>query len=129
MRDGSAERSWTRAVGTDVPPPYENALVVEFGLRGIAYEQQARFNVVYKRVKVGEYIPDLIMFAKVVVKVIDETTKHEMGQIINYLKIKKYRAQGWVDSQLQQSRTGMETDRPLSRMDEQQYLQIIPCQY
>ena len=69
--------------------PYENALVVEFGLRGIAYEQQSRFNVVYKRVKVGEYVPDLIVFDKVVVyvKVIDKITKHEMGQIINYLKI------------------------------------------
>ena len=69
--------------------PYENALVVEFGLRGIAYAQQARFNVVYKRVKVGEYVPDLIVFDKVVVdvKVIDKITKHEMGQIINYLKI------------------------------------------
>jgi len=66
VRDGSAERSRTRAVGTDVPPPYENALVVEFGLRGIAYEQQARFNVVYKRAKVGEYIPDLIVFDRVV---------------------------------------------------------------
>lgn len=69
--------------------PYENALVVEFGLRGIAYAQQARFNVVYKRVKVGKYVPDLIVFDKVVVdvKVIDKITKHEMGQIINYLKI------------------------------------------
>ena len=69
--------------------PHENALVVEFGLRGIEYEQQARFNVVYKRVKVGEYIPDLIVFDRVIVdvKVIDEITKHEIGQIINYLKI------------------------------------------
>jgi len=41
-----------RAIGTDVPPPYENAVVFEFGLRGIASEQQARFNVVYKRVKI-----------------------------------------------------------------------------
>ena len=69
--------------------PHENTLVVEFGLRGIEYEQQARFNVVYKRVKVGEYIPDLIVFDRVIVdvKVIDEITKHEIGQIINYLKI------------------------------------------
>jgi len=34
--------------------PYENALVVEFGLKGIEFQQQPRFPVVYKEVKVGE---------------------------------------------------------------------------
>ena len=69
--------------------PYENALVVEFGLRGIPYAQQARYDVVYKNVKVGEYIPDLIVFDKVVVdtKTIEKITHHEMGQMLNYLKI------------------------------------------
>ncbi len=38
--------------------PYENALVVEFGLRSIPFQQQPRFDVIYKSVKVGEYIPD-----------------------------------------------------------------------
>ncbi len=28
--------------------PYENALVVEFGLKGIPFKQQPRFDVVYK---------------------------------------------------------------------------------
>ena len=41
--------------------PYENALTVEFGLKGIAYEQQARFNVSYKGQRVGEYVPDLVV--------------------------------------------------------------------
>ena len=69
--------------------PYENALVVEFGLRGISFKQQPRFDVVYKSVKVGEYIPDLIAFDRVVVdtKVIEKITDLEMGQILNYLKI------------------------------------------
>jgi len=69
--------------------PYENALCVEFGLRKIAYAQQPRFDVVYKEVKVGEYIPDLIVFDKIVVdaKTIDKITDHEKGQILNYLKI------------------------------------------
>jgi GxxExxY protein len=44
--------------------PYENALVVELGLRKISCEQQARFDVIYKEVKVGEYIPDLIVALK-----------------------------------------------------------------
>jgi len=55
------------------------------------------------------------------VKVIDEITKHEMGPLVNYLRITGLK----VGSQLQESWTGMETDRPLSRMGKQQYLQII----
>ena len=71
--------------------PYENALVVEFGLQGIPYKQQPRFDVIYKGVKVGDYIPDLIVFDKVVVdaKTIDLITDIERGQILNYLKITK----------------------------------------
>ncbi len=71
--------------------PYKNALVVEFGLRGVQYAQQPRYNVDYKGVTVGEYIPDLIVADKVVVdtKVIDRITDHELGQMLNYLKITK----------------------------------------
>ena len=32
--------------------PYENDLVVEFALRGISCRQQARFDVIYKGVKI-----------------------------------------------------------------------------
>ncbi len=69
--------------------PYENALCVEFGLKGILFAQQPRFDVLYKSVKVGECIPDLIVFDKIVVdtKTIDRITNHEKGQILNYLKI------------------------------------------
>ena len=69
--------------------PYENALVVEFGLRGIPYSQQPRFDVMYKGVSVGEYVPDLITHDKLVVdsKVIERITDHEIGQMMNYLKI------------------------------------------
>jgi len=64
-------------------------LVVEFGLRGVTYVQQAQYDVKYKGVKVGEYIPDLIVGDEVIVdaKVIDHITDHELGQMINYLKI------------------------------------------
>ncbi len=69
--------------------PYENALVVEFGMRNITYTQQPRFNVVYKGTRVGDYVPDLIAFNKIVVetKVIENIGDHEIGQILNYLKI------------------------------------------
>jgi GxxExxY protein len=69
--------------------PYENALVVELGLREIACEQQTRFNVVYKSVKVGDYVPDLIVAGKIIVdtKVVDRITNNERGQLLNYLRI------------------------------------------
>ena len=69
--------------------PYENALCVEFKLRNIPFAQQPRFNVVYKGVKVGDYIPDLIAYNSIVVdtKTIERITDIERGQILNYLKI------------------------------------------
>jgi len=68
--------------------PYENALVVEFGIREIPFLQQQRFDVIYKAVKVSEYVPDLMVQGKIVVdvKVIDRITDHERGQMLNYLR-------------------------------------------
>jgi GxxExxY protein len=73
--------------------PYENALCIEFGLQGIPCQQQPRFDVMYKKVKVGEYVPDLIVFGQIVVdtKTIERITDHEKGQILNYLKITNLR--------------------------------------
>ena len=73
--------------------PYENALVVEFKKQGIPYQQQPRFPVIYKEVKVGEYIPDLIIFNSIIVdtKVIEKIGNNEKAQMINYLKITKLR--------------------------------------
>ncbi len=75
--------------------PYENALVVEFGLAGISCEQQRRFPVIYKTVEVSEYVPDLIAFGSVIVdtKVIDHITDHETLR--------------WVNSELQARETRM----------------------
>ena len=74
--------------------PYENALVVEFGIRKIPFKQQVSFDVLYKGHRVGLFIPDLIAFDQVVVdaKVIDRITDVERGQMLNYLKITKLRA-------------------------------------
>ena len=68
---------------------YENALVVEFELKGIPFQQQPHYPAVYKSVQVGEYIPDLIVFDQIVVetKTIVQITNIERGQVINYLKI------------------------------------------
>ena len=68
---------------------YENALVVEFGLRQIPVSQQPDFPVTYKSVIVGSYVPDLICFGLVVVdaKTIEEITDYEIGKMLNYLKV------------------------------------------
>ena len=68
---------------------YENALVVEFQLRGISFQQQPQFEVVYKNVVVGKYVPDLICFGQIIVdaKTIEVITDHERGKMLNYLKI------------------------------------------
>jgi GxxExxY protein len=73
--------------------PYENALVVEFGRQGIAFEQQRRFEVLYKGVWVADYVPDLLAGDAVVVdtKVIDRITDVERGKMLNYLRITKFR--------------------------------------
>jgi GxxExxY protein len=72
-----------------VEKPYENALVVEFGLRKIPFRQQPSFDVLYKDQKIGLFVPDLIAFDSVVVdtKVIDRITNHERGLMLNYLRI------------------------------------------
>ena len=76
-----------------VEKPYEKALVVEFGLRNIPSRQQPLFDVLYKKHKVGLFVPDLIAFDAVVVdtKVIDPITDHERGLLLNYLRITKLR--------------------------------------
>jgi GxxExxY protein len=69
--------------------PYENALAVEFHLREIPFRQQSRFTVTYKSVPVGEYIPDLIVYDRIIVdtKVIEKIGNNEKAQVINYLRI------------------------------------------
>ncbi|MCQ2352327.1 MAG: GxxExxY protein [Victivallaceae bacterium] len=69
--------------------PYENALCVEFRLQGIPFVQQPRYQVTYKEVPIGDYIPDLVVFEHIIVdtKVISAITDIERGQMLNYLKI------------------------------------------
>ncbi len=68
---------------------YENALCVELGLRVIPFLQQPRFPVIYKSILVGEFVPDIIVQERIVVdtKTIERITDHELGQMLNYLRI------------------------------------------
>jgi len=49
------------------------------------------FELLYKTQKIGEFIPDLIVFDAVIVdaKTIDSITDVERGQMLNYLRITK----------------------------------------
>ena len=69
--------------------PYERALAVELRLRGLSFEQQTPFDIIYKRVNVGRFTPDPVVLGKIIVdtKVIDRITDHERGQMLNYLRI------------------------------------------
>ena len=69
--------------------PHENALVVEFQALGISFQQQARFPLLHRDVKVGEFIPDLIAFGQIIVdtKTIARITDIEIGQMLNYLRV------------------------------------------
>lgn len=68
--------------------PYENAMTVEFRLRGIPYAQQPLYRILCKGEVVGDYMPDLIAYNAVVVdlKVIERIGNDEIGQMLNYLK-------------------------------------------
>jgi GxxExxY protein len=72
---------------------YENALTVLFKVNRIAFDQQRRFPVLFRGVEVGEFIPDLIAFASIIIdtKVVDRITDRERGQMLNYLRITKLR--------------------------------------
>ena len=72
-----------------VEKPYENALVIEFLLRKIPFQQQPPFDVVYKGQKIGIFVPDLIAFNSLVVdtKVIEKISDHDRGLMLNYLRI------------------------------------------
>ena len=73
--------------------PYENALLIEFGLRKIPFLQQPNYDLLYKENRVGLFIPDLITHGAIVVdaKVIERITDIERGQMLNYLRITKLR--------------------------------------
>ena len=73
---------------------YENAMVVEFGLRKIPFRQQPSFDVVYKGQKSWALYsrPNRLRCSVIVdTKVIDRITDHERGLMLNYLRITQLR--------------------------------------
>jgi GxxExxY protein len=70
---------------------YERALIVELKHIGIPFSQQSRYPVVYRNIKVDEYIPDLEIEDTLVIdtKVIENIADYELGQMLSYLRITK----------------------------------------
>ncbi len=69
--------------------PYERALAIEMAQRAVPFVLQPKFDVVYKGVVVGTYVPDVIAFDSLIVEIkcIDKITLLEVGQVLNYLRI------------------------------------------
>jgi GxxExxY protein len=72
---------------------YENTLAVAFRLKGIPFDQQRKFPVLFREQPIGEFVPDLLVFDAVVVEteVVEHITDHEAGQMLNYLRITQCR--------------------------------------
>lgn len=68
---------------------YENALIAEFESKNIPFSQQQRFSIQYLNKVVGEFIPDMLVFNRIILelKTVDKITHHEYGQVLNYLRV------------------------------------------
>ncbi|MCC6575323.1 MAG: GxxExxY protein [Planctomycetes bacterium] len=73
---------------------YQEALEIEFGLRGIPFDSQKELEIRYKdRALKKKYVPDFLCFGKIVVeiKAMERLTDRETSIAINYLKSTGYR--------------------------------------
>ncbi len=68
---------------------YQEALEIEFALRGIPFESQKQLTIYYKgRPLKKTYSADFLAYGKVVgeIKALDRLTSREESQLLNYLK-------------------------------------------
>lgn len=68
---------------------YQDALELEFKLRGIPYEREKQIQITYKGYPLGEpYRADFICYGKIIVelKAVNELLGIHKAQVINYLK-------------------------------------------
>ncbi|MFC7335619.1 GxxExxY protein [Haloferula chungangensis] len=70
---------------------YERAMVREFQLRSIPYDQQKIFPLVYKDIEIDSLIPDLIAYDQIIIdtKTIKYITDRELAQMLSYLQAAK----------------------------------------
>jgi GxxExxY protein len=68
---------------------YQEALVMEFGLRGIPFHAQAALQITYKgRALNLKYVPDFVVYDHIIIelKAIKAIGANEEAQLLNYLK-------------------------------------------
>ncbi|MGL6097506.1 MAG: GxxExxY protein [Fimbriiglobus sp.] len=67
---------------------YHNAFIHELRKRGIAVEPNARIDVFYDGVRVGEYFADMLVDGCVILelKAVERLTAEHDAQLLNYLK-------------------------------------------
>ena len=74
-------------------PIYQEALEIEFNLRGIPFEREKELVVYYKGRKLRKkYVADFVCYDDIIVelKALDNMTSKEVSQLLNYLHITKY---------------------------------------
>ena len=70
-------------------PVYHEALMIEFDKRGIPYESEKAFNIVYSGVELkSTYVADFVCFDKIVleIKALSALSNVHVSQVLNYLK-------------------------------------------
>ena len=72
---------------------YEDALVVEFALRGVAYTRQVPISVAYKGTVVGEGRLDVLVDGRLILelKAVERLLPIHKAQLISYLKATGYK--------------------------------------
>ncbi len=67
---------------------YESALCVELNKLGIAFQQQAPIDVMYRQQLVGHFVADLIVENKLLVelKAVSAFSQQHSAQVMNYLR-------------------------------------------
>jgi GxxExxY protein len=69
---------------------YADALALELKRKGIPFERERRFPVVYKGIKLERgYVADMVCYSKIILelKAINILAKREEAQLLNYLKV------------------------------------------
>jgi GxxExxY protein len=71
----------------------DKALTLELKKRGLAVESQKRIDIFYNKIKVGSYVPDIIVNDKVIVELKRKPflTKQDHEQFWHYLRGSPYR--------------------------------------
>ncbi len=100
-------------------PVYQEALALEFGLRGVPFTAQTRLPIRYRDyiLKKG-YRADFVCFDKIIVEIKAQTAlvAIDWAQLLNYIKASQF--SGWTAVQLRK--------RPRSREETHDHLSLEP---